>query len=117
MSPLEELARAVAQTGGLVHASYAHMEAVLDAGRVPPDAPPPPIVLFQLLCDILEERLGDIHEADITTAAEILDAVGDAMESDLFFLPLPTTDGPAGRTPGRSAARSRCARTPRNRRG
>ncbi len=88
MEPLEELARSLVETGGLIHQSYSHMERVMAAGRSAPDAPPPPIVLFQLLCDILEERFEDVHEADLTTAAEIIDAVGAAIESDLYFIPI-----------------------------
>lgn len=103
MSPLENLARAVAETGGLVHRCYAHMEGAIAAGKSPPDVPPPPIVLFRLLLDILEERFEDVHEADLTTAARVLDAVGTAIEEDLLFVPLDTP--PCARSVPRSRRR------------
>jgi hypothetical protein len=109
MTPLEELARALAQTGELLHQIYGHMDSVAAAGHVAPEAPPPPIVLFQLLVDVLEERFENVHEADLTTAVELLDAVGDAMETDLYLMPVeapaPALRRPRGACAGRRRGR------------
>lgn len=88
MSPLQRLAKAVAENGGLVHQVYSHMEAAAVRGHLAGDAPPPGEVLFVLLLDLLEGRLDDLAPIDIEMAARVLDRVGDAIESDLFFLPL-----------------------------
>ena len=88
MSPLHALAKAVAETGGLVHQTYAHMEAAQAAGHVAPDAPPAAGVLFALLLDILDGRFDDLEPVDLETAAHVLERVGDAIESDLYFVPL-----------------------------
>jgi hypothetical protein len=88
MSPLEALAKSVAETGDIVHQTYAHMEAAAAAGLISSDAPPPGAVLFSLLVDILPDRLDDLEPIDIEMAARVLERVGDAMEEQLFFLPL-----------------------------
>ncbi len=107
MTPLEELARALAQTGELLHQIYSHMDAVAAAGHVAPEAPPPPVVLFQLLVDVLEERLEGVHAADLATAAEMVDAVGDAVETDLYLMPVEAPPRAVRRPRGGCAGRRR----------
>ena len=88
MTPLHNLAKSVAETGDLVHQVLAHMERVAACGLVDADAPPPVEVLFALLADILRDHVDGLEPIDLEMAARVLDRVADAIESDLFFLPL-----------------------------
>ena len=88
MTPLHNLAKSVAETGDIVHQVLAHMERVAASGLASPDAPPPVEVLFALLADMLADHLDGLEPIDLEMAARVLEKVGDAIESDLFFLPL-----------------------------
>ena len=89
MDPLQTLLRALAETGAVVHQVYSHMDAsILATGGPKLNEPPPPVALFMLLMDIIPDRLTEFEPIDFETAARLLDLIGEAIEQEIYLLPI-----------------------------
>jgi hypothetical protein len=84
--PLEVLVASIVETGGMLHGILSHMEAYAASGASAPDAPPPPVVLQNLLTGVLDERPGIADRTDLADVADVIAQVATAMADDLFLV-------------------------------
>ena len=101
--PILAFVEALLVHGGLLRNVYDHMQAFSDAGLSDPDAPPPHVVLRNLIGMTLDSRLTDIPDADLVTATHVIERSIQAIEEDLVLVPVEA----AVRPPARAARRSR----------
>src|SRR5438270_13645389 len=88
------LARSMVESFGQLGLILGHMERYAAEGRSGPDAPPAPLVLLDLLGDVLR-RLTEEHGAeDRATAAQMLSSATRIIGDELFIVDMDRLERP-----------------------
>jgi hypothetical protein len=95
-TPVDRLVTSLLGCGGPLSSMVNSMVEYQASGRSAPDAPPIPEVAHRLVASVVQEAVGRYTDAEIGTAAVMIDAAMDAVCENLFIVP-PRSGSPISR--------------------
>lgn len=87
--PLAAFVTAAVEIGGQLASILDHMHRYSRSGHSAPGAPPPPVVLAELLGGALRPLSDELAAGELETATRVLARAGEHVEAELFLVEPP----------------------------